>query len=348
MIKRDGNVFSRIFKLFFTVLVLSALVMAIAFSIKGIYNSNVYKIAKSVSTILSKANIKVDEDKMGDVAGKFVERVSNTNISASSTSRVDTSQGVIKSDPKLALEVAVVSDIHNDIASLNRTIAKIKERNISKVIVIGDLTNYGETEKLQDVKKILDDSGLTYYVLPGDHDLAASMGPTNFVEVFGKSNTVLDMEGYKFLLLDNSANFTPLASSTLTWFNDEVVDSDFVILSQPLYTDGLNLPFSKMYMGSTKEEPTGTQLENQTRVKSQRDALLSSVRKSSVLAILAGDHHKSNSLNDPVDKKLEHHTLGSIADELNGLPQSLLQTPRFSILNVFNDRSFKVEDVLID
>ena len=350
MIKRDGNIFSRLFRLAFSVLVLSALVMGIAFAVKGIYNSDVRKIARSVSVLLGKANINVEEEKIGDVAGKFVERVSNTNISATSTTRIDTSAGaaVIKSDPKLVLEVAFISDIHVDIASLDRAISKIKERNINKVIVIGDMTNYGEVSYLKEVKKTLDESGLTYYTLPGDHDLAASAGPANFIEVFGKSNTILDIEGYKFLLLDNSANFTELPPTTLTWFNDEVKDTDFVVLSQPLFTEGLNLPFAKMYMGSTREDPSGTQLENQQRVKSQRDALLSSVRKSAVKAVIAGDHHKSNEVIDSIEKTLEHHTLGSIANELNGLPQSLLQTPRFSILNVYNDKTFKVEDVLID
>ena len=349
MEKRNGSFIGRIFRFILSVVILSAFIIGIALVIKGIHNTDENKIVKAVYKVLSLAHINVKEEQVGDVAGKFVERVSNTNISAVSTSR-SSSENTPSDDSKsnLMLEVAVIADVHGDLASLNRSINIIKERNINKVIVIGDLTNYGEISSLNEVKTVLDESGLKYYVLPGDHDLAASVGVDNFVQVFGKNDYVVDMEGCKFLFLDNSANFTPLLPSTVTWFSTEVKNTDFVLLSQPLYTEGMNLPFKKMFMGSTTEDPSNELIENQQRVKAQRDVLLNSIQNAPVLAVLSGDHHKSNTLSDNVSKVLKHHTLGSIAQELNGLPQSILQTPRFSILNVYEDKSFDVEDVLID
>jgi len=346
MEKRKDSIPARFFKFIISVVILSAFIIGIALTIKGVKSMSTNKVARSVSTVLSKLHINVEEEQLGDVAGKFVERVSNTNISSTTTVRDDSSTE--PTNTGIISEVAIISDVQDDLASLKRSLDLIKERNITKVIVIGDLTNYGEVSNLLEVKRVLDESGLKYYTLPGDHDLAQSMGSDNFIHVFGRDNYVVDMDGYKFIFLDNSANYTTVPSATLTWFNEEVKNADFVVLSQPLYTDGLNLPFSKLYMGSTMEDPTQDLTENQQRVRAQRDILLSDIQNSSAQSVLAGDHHKSNTLTDTVRNTLTHNTLGAIANDLNGLPQRLLQSPRFSILNIYEDKSFKLEEVLID
>jgi len=351
--KRKNDISSRVFRFIVSVVILSAFIISIALIIRGVQSADEKKLAKTFSKILSRAHINVGEDKIGDVAGKFIERVANTNISATSTSRLNASDGDVedgtsKDSSKLVLEVAIISDVQEDLAALSRSLSLIKERNIENVIVIGDLTNFGEVVDLQSVKDILDGSGLVYHVLPGDHDLAQSLSADNFNQVFGKSNYVVDMDGFKFVFLDNSANYTPLIASSLSWFNDEAKDADFIILSQPLFTDGLNLPFSRLYMGSTLEDSSGDFIENQRRVKEQRDFLLSSIRDSAVAAIFAGDHHKSNVLVDPNRDSLSHYTLGAIAAEVNDLPQRLLQSPRLTILNVYDNKSFNIEEMLID
>lgn len=350
MHKEKGSFLRRIFRSIFSVIVLSAFIIGITFIVKGIHSTSEIKLVKYIHKVLSFAKVNVDEEKVGEVAGKFIERINSSNISSSSSVRVNGTdkENVSSSDNNLVLEVALISDVHEDFASLQRSINLIKEKNIKCVIVMSDLTNFGDVKTLTEIKKILDDSGLVYYTLPGDHDLAASMGSDNFVQVFGKNNYVIDLEGFKFLFLDNSANYTPLLASTIDWFNDEVKNSDFVILSQPLFTDGLNLPFKKMFMGSTPQDTKNDLIENQTRVKSQRDIILQAIQQSNVLAVLAGDHHKSNMLSDSVRSSLEHHTLGSISNELNGLPQRILQSPRFSLLKVYEDKSIKFEEVLID
>ena len=349
MIKTKDSVPARIFRFIVSIVVLSALIVGIALVVKGIHNFDDTKFAKISANLLSMAHINVTEDQVGDVAGKFVERVTNTNISASSTSRLESdSNDATSTDAKLLVEVAVIADVQEDFAAFTRSLNQIKDRNISKVIVLGDLTNFGEIDALREIKKILDASGLTYYVLPGDHDLAASLNSENFIQVFGKTNYVIDIEDFNFLFLDNSANFTPLLPDTLKWFNDEVKTADFVFLAQPLFTDSLNLPFSKMYMGSTLSEPSEALIENQSRVKEQRNQLLKSIQGSAVSAVFGADHHRSNHVKDPIRVSLEHHTLGAIAGEVNDLPQKILQSSRFAILNIYDDKSYKVEEVLMD
>jgi hypothetical protein len=127
-----------------------------------------------------------------------------------------------------------------------------------------------------------------------------------------------------------------------------VKTADFIFLAQPLFTDSLNLPFSKMYMGSTLSEPSEALIENQSRVKEQRNQLLKSIQGSAVSAVFGADHHRSNHVKDPARVSLEHHTLGAIAGEVNDLPQKILQSSRFAILNIYDDKSYKVEEVLMD
>lgn len=349
MVKTKDSFISRFFRFLISTVVLSALVVGIAFLIKGIHGFDDKKFARFSSDILAKLNINVQEEQIGEVAGKVIERVSNTNISATSTSRLDASDSLDTSkDAKLKLEVAIIADVQEDVASLVRSLEKIKERNINKVIVIGDLTNYGEISDLQDIKQALDDSGVIYYVLPGDHDLAASLNSDNFIKVFGKTNYVIDMDGYNFLFLDNSANYTALGPSVISWFVDEITTADFVFLSQPLYVEGLNPPFNKMYMGSTRDVPSDDLKDRQLRVKEQRDILLDNLQSSAVSAVFGADHHKSSKIIDSIRSTLEHYTLGAIASEVNDLPQRLLQSSRFSILNIYEDDSYEVEEVLID
>lgn len=340
----------RLLRSFIAVIILSAFVLGVSLLIKNLSTLNEDKFAQITSEALSKANIEVEEEQVGEVAGKFIERLTNTNISSTSTSRVSEEDSKNKeSNSKLILEVAVIADVHEDLASLERAINLIKERNINTVFVIGDLTAVGDTKSLEEVKQKLVESDLKYYVLPGDHDLAKSLSNTNFVQVFGYDHMTVELEGTKFTFLDNSANFTQINTSLINWFKDEIKYADFVVLSQPLYADNLGSPFNKMYMGSTKDVVEEVNVEKQKRVKEQRDMLLSEIQNSqSVNATIAGDHHKSSKQIDPKRGSLIHYAIGSVAGEVNELPQRLIQSSRFSVLSVYEDKSFSVEDILLD
>src|SRR4030066_1406729 len=84
-----GSFTGRIIRTFVAVVILTAFVLLISVFVKNLSQFDSKKFAKVSSSLLSKANIDVDEDKVGEVAGKFIERISNTNISATSTVRTD-------------------------------------------------------------------------------------------------------------------------------------------------------------------------------------------------------------------------------------------------------------------
>ncbi|KKS25836.1 MAG: hypothetical protein UU86_C0050G0003 [candidate division WWE3 bacterium GW2011_GWC1_42_102] len=250
----------------------------------------------------------------------------------------------------VAVEIAFLSDIHDDVANLNVALNKVKERGIKDVFILGDITGYGDVTSLTKIKDILDGSGVEYFVIPGDHDLAQSLDTGNFTSVFGREYGETDISGYNFVYFNNSANFTVIAPSAISWIEQELPEADFFLVSQPLYTEELAPPFNRIFMGSTNGEVTdASMLDKQDAVRSQGELFLSLVRNTaSVKALIAGDHHKSSSLTDPVRSSLMHYVVGAVSSSLNDYPQKALQSSRFGVLTIFQDGSYEVSDVVLD
>lgn len=335
-----------------SVVVLAALVLGITLGAKELYSLDSAKFGKMASSLLSKIHINVTEEQVGTVAGKFAERISQTNLgSGVSTSRpageVDNSVYATKD---VLVRIAVLSDIHDDLANLEKALDGVGARDIEYVFLLGDLTGYGDIDSLNNVKNVLDGSGIIYYVLPGDHDLAQSLNTGNFNSVFGKEYGKIKIAGYTFIYFDNSANYTKISPSAISWLENEISNADFVLLSQPLYTESLAAPFNKIYMGSTNGELKDESLaDEQEAVLTQGKFLLELFRDNpNVKAVVAGDHHKSSSLQDAQRSSLMHYVTGAITSTLNEYPQRALQSPRFSVLSIYQDGSYNVEDVVLD
>jgi hypothetical protein len=343
--------------LIFSVVVLSALVLGITLGMKSLYGTNPEAIAMSAKPWLARFHINIDEKKIGQVAGKFVERVSQTDLgSGASTSRNVgiTDKGIVpgstsKADT-LLFNVAVMSDIHEDTQNLEKALNLAKNKGVKKVFILGDITNYGDVINLNKVKSVLDKSGLEYFVLPGDHDLAQSVSTANFTKVFGIENQVVTVEGFKFLLFDNSFNFTKIGVPQISWLQNNIIGTDFVLLAQPLYTKELTPFFEKIYMGSSSTDPETEALKlKQEEVRDQGVSLLNLIRsENNVKAIFAGEHHKSSKLVDSNRSSLEHYVVGAVSSTINEYPQNIIQTPRFSLLSVFKDRTYQVEDIMLN
>lgn len=104
------------------------------------------------------------------------------------------------------LKFAVMSDIHLDTESLERGLKKAKEDKVDFAIIVGDLTSLGKKEELVLVKKVLDESGVSYYVVPGNHDLWSSKRgkATLYWEVFGPDFQTFKKDDFKFILVNNA------------------------------------------------------------------------------------------------------------------------------------------------
>lgn len=334
------NPFGRFLRSIFLVVVLSSFVLSISFLVKFLATTSTDKyitfLYKTTSPVLAKLNI--DETKAGQVAGDFAKRISQTDvldktdISSRDTSDVSTvSATVVSNETPIVPKVSVLllADVHSDFPNLEKALEIAKSRNLTTAFFLGDYTELGVMDDLTKAKNIMDKSGIEYYSLPGDHDLWKSVGPANFLEVFSKDYFVTYLGGFKFVGLNNSANYTPIDAKVLAKFKTDVKDADFVLLSQPLYH-----PTFQKVMGVVNGE-------DQPEMKTQAADILTLIRNSSVKAIIAGDQHISSNNGDPVKAQLAHIVIGALTNDRN------LQTPRFSILKVDKEGNYQVEEVVL-
>ncbi|MFC1621869.1 metallophosphoesterase family protein [Patescibacteria group bacterium] len=336
--KRRTGIFSRFSRSILSIVILSAFVLAVSLFVRGVSDLDTDKIVRISSPIL--ARLGLSEERVGQVAGSFAERVMNTSIAPSVSSSQSERDGkdsrpVTVTEP--IFKVALMGDSHDDNAQLTKALHMAKTNSVNHVFFLGDATNYGELESLQEAKVVLDNSGLSYSVLPGDHDLADGANKDdpweNFTQVFGRSNTTITIEGNKFVILDNSANHTPIFEDSIAWFRNEVTDADFVILAQPVFSPIVSVVSPVMgYVNGEEDED----------IASQREEILEVLRNSKVRGVVAADHHRSSNSIDPERSTLEHIVVGAID------PSRGLQSPRFSILEVDEEGKFNIVEILLE
>ena len=239
------------------------------------------------------------------------------------------------SPAKVAVSIALISDAHNDLDYLSKALSKARNLGADRVVFLGDYTDWGELATLSSAKAVMDASGLEYISLPGDHDLGETRDESNFVKVFGDTYGTFKVGDIKFMYFDNSKNYTKIKDATMMWFKKEIQDIDFLFLSQPLMTESMS-----RVMGVIDGV-------RDVDVFAQNNELLSIVRTSKVRVIIAGDLHQFSQFRDPVRPNLWHYSVGAVL-KTQSLEKLNLQSPRFAILEVKEDLSYKVSDIPID
>ena len=204
------------------------------------------------------------------------------------------------------------------------------------IIGLGDYTEVGTIDELKNAKKELDNSGLRYFLIPGDHDLwdcrNRELAPVScFNQVFGPAYQAFTFENFEFLLLNNSDNYTGFDPMQLKWITDELekvktagLKGTFVFLHEPLFH-----PSSDHVMGWVEKD-----------LKAQAGGLMFQLKEAGAAKVFAGDIHYFSEYSEPkTDTPMV--TIGAVTMERNP------QAPRFAVVSVFEDGSTKVEDVEI-
>ena len=345
----------RLFRSGMSTVIISAFVLSVTYGVKFLSEKNpqlaLYEYARTVP----------QDSKAGQVAGVLTEKYENyvqhaqdkasKAVEESSTGSIpnedmnvvdptknDTvSTNTPEIDSKTNDErfvVAIFADSHSDTDNLNKAISVAKSLNTDVILHLGDHTNLGIVPDLQKAKNTLELSGIKYYALPGDRDLWESTGPQNFIEVFGTNRHSFKLGEFKFVLLDNSRNFSRIPQEDVDWFSKEVTDASFVLLSQPLYH-----PSNKV-MGIYDGEKI-------VAVRNQAEEILEMIRQSNVKAIISAEHHLSSETLDPIKPELVHYVVGAVTSEINDKPQAILQTSRISILELDSNGTFKIHEELL-
>ncbi|PIQ70349.1 hypothetical protein COV89_00925 [Candidatus Shapirobacteria bacterium CG11_big_fil_rev_8_21_14_0_20_40_12] len=229
------------------------------------------------------------------------------------------------------LKFAVMADVHSDWGNFKIAIEKAKKDESEFVIIAGDLTTIGKKEEFLEAKKILDESGLKYYVIPGNHDIwwGRRFKQNLWGEVFEKSFMSFNIEDKKFILVNNGDGENGLEASggQEEWLRREVEEClkayCLVFLHEPL-----NHPTSSHIMG-----------EENLAVATQAAQLVKLLVKNKVEQIFAGHLHFSSSyeLED-----LKTTIVGAITSERN------FQSPKFLEVSALEETISKKEIFLDD
>ena len=133
----------------------------------------------------------------------------------------------------------VGADVHNDIEVLVKVMFEAEKRGEKMMILAGDLTNEGKKAELIKIKKVLDESGMKYYVVPGNHDWWQSdRDKTDYwSQVWGKNYQSFKVDKIKFILVDNG-RWSGLGKVQKTWLEGEVGECRWVecvvVMHEPL------------------------------------------------------------------------------------------------------------------
>ena len=243
-----------------------------------------------------------------------------------------------KQEGKVVFKFLLLADSHNDNLNLRKAITQAKQNypDLKFIIGLGDYTDVGTIQELDNAKKELDNSTLRYFLLPGDHDLWDSrdkqLDPgSNFRTVFGPAYQSFTFDNFKFILLFNSDNYVGMREDQINWLTGELEKAKqdnssgvFVFVHEPLYH-----PSSDHAMGRVEKN-----------LKTQAKNISFQLKTAGVKKVFAGDTHYFSEYDEP-QTGLSMMTTGAVAIERNP------QAPRFAVVYVFEDGSAKVEDIEI-
>lgn len=222
------------------------------------------------------------------------------------------------------IKIAIFSDIHSDFKNLYKALKIAKRDNSDFLIITGDLTTLGKISELNEIKELLDNSGLEYYVLPGNHDLwwDKKFKEDNFGEVFGKDYQSFNKNKVKFILVNNGDVDLGLGEAQEKWFREEIKECLRVYCLVFTHIP-LNHPKSLYVMGADNRS-----------VASEAGKLIKLLVENRVKELFAGHLHLSSSY---FLDGLQTTIVGAIASERN------FQSPKFLEVKYLNGELEKKE-----
>lgn len=121
------------------------------------------------------------------------------------------------------VKFGVMADIHMDWTDWKYFLGTAKKRGDEFVIIAGDMTSLGKKSELIKAKAVLDEAGLKYYVIPGNHDLweSSKLKESIFNEVFGNDYQSFKVGKVKFILVNNGG-VAGLGEEQIKWLWGEV------------------------------------------------------------------------------------------------------------------------------
>lgn len=231
------------------------------------------------------------------------------------------------------LRIGLVADSENDNEDLKQALVQLKSLDVKFVIGLGDWSSTGTIDELARAKEIFEESGLGYYLTPGDHDLWDSRNRgedalANYNKVFGGSSRILDEGEIRIVIVDNSDIYKGISQS------------DWEILNSKLQAPNSKLTFVFAHKTPFHPESAHIMGEDNAKVAGQAKDFLNLLQIGKVDGFFSGDMHFFAKFNSP-DASVKMTTIGAVEKDRN------FQGPRFGVLTVFSDYSWEVNDIEI-
>ena len=200
------------------------------------------------------------------------------------------------------------------------------------MIGLGDWTTVGTQEQLSVTKQVFDSSKLEYYVTAGDHDLWDSRNRgeaalSNFNRTFGSAQHLIEKNGIQIVILDNSDIYKGIPSDS------------WELLFESLKKD-VKLRFVMAHKTPFHPDSAHIMGQDAQNVKAQAENLLSILEEGQISGFFSGDMHFFAQFKTP-KQAVKITTIGAVSSQKN------FQGPRFGIVTVYDDYSWKTEDVEI-
>lgn len=228
---------------------------------------------------------------------------------------------VVEPTPTVAVEkplkFVVMSDVHMNWTDWRKFLTKVKPTG-QMVLVTGDMTSLGKKNELIAAKKVLDESGVKYAVVPGNHDMWESdrVEQSLFIEVFGKEYQSFKLEGRKFIMINNG-RFTGLGQTQRAWLEEEVKECKQIKCIALMHMP-LNHGISAHVMG-----------EKNKKISEEAASLIKLFNDNGVVDVIAGHLHYSGTYELG---GLRTYLAGAVSRERN------TQTPRYTEFTIIGDQ----------
>jgi len=236
------------------------------------------------------------------------------------------------------LSFAVIGDVESDLINLKKALELVKQKNLEFAVVVGDLTKTGTSKELDEVKKVLDKSEITYYVIPGNHDLwyLREEGIDTFSQYFSQRFYAREIKGLSLVFLDTADEWLGISEEQQNWLGHFLFNNkDFISgkLDNKYFVFN-HIPFwhpeSKKAMGEYSET-----------LKDQAYLILQEFCKHPPLAVFSGHLHKVQEYNYGCGngKMIRMINAGSINEARNW------QLPRFLKADIYDDGELEINEI---
>ena len=228
---------------------------------------------------------------------------------------------------EILMNIVMASDMESDFNGLKEFVGVVNKLNPDLVFILGDITVLGVQEDFLKTRDILKDIEAETFFIPGDRDLWKSRGVSNFKSVFGNNYQLIERQGVKFLLIDNSNEYEGIDKPQMDFIESEIGEADYVMFHNPIFFNSSVLGI----MGKGMGQYSGT-------VDDQRKVLLNLIHNTDVVkGTFAGDQHYFSVSEDTEKSGLYHVVVGSLSSNRN------LDAPNFSVVKIYKDKTFSAE-----